>query len=44
MSLIDPGPRSATVKAVIDTECVTTNYDEFNDSITDRSRSGRRCS
>jgi CRP-like cAMP-binding protein len=33
MSLIDPGPRSATVKAVIDTECVVTNFDEFNDSI-----------
>jgi CRP-like cAMP-binding protein len=33
MSLIDPGPRSATVKAVIDTECVVTNYEEFNDSI-----------
>jgi CRP/FNR family transcriptional regulator, cyclic AMP receptor protein len=33
MSLIDPGPRSATVKAVVDTECVTTNFDEFNDSI-----------
>jgi len=33
MSLIDPGPRSATVRAVIDTECVVTNYEEFNDSI-----------
>jgi CRP-like cAMP-binding protein len=33
MSLIDPGPRSATIKAVIDTECVVTNYEEFNDSI-----------
>jgi alkyl hydroperoxide reductase subunit AhpC/uncharacterized protein (DUF924 family) len=29
MSLIDPGPRSATVKAVSDTECVVTTYDEF---------------
>jgi alkyl hydroperoxide reductase subunit AhpC/uncharacterized protein (DUF924 family) len=29
MSLIDPGPRSATVKAVTDTECIVTTYDEF---------------
>jgi alkyl hydroperoxide reductase subunit AhpC/uncharacterized protein (DUF924 family) len=29
MSLIDPGPRSATVKAVTDTECFVTTYDEF---------------
>src|SRR5262245_46019102 len=29
MSLIDPGPRSATVKAVTDTECLITTYDEF---------------
>jgi alkyl hydroperoxide reductase subunit AhpC/uncharacterized protein (DUF924 family) len=29
MSLIDPGPRSATVKAVTDTECLVTTYDEF---------------
>ena len=29
MSLIEPGPRSATVKAVADTECVATSYDEF---------------
>jgi len=29
MSLIDPGPRSATVKAVSDTECDVTTYDEF---------------
>ncbi len=33
MSLIDPGPRSATVKAVTDTECVTTSYEEFASSI-----------
>ena len=33
MSLIDPGPRSATIKAVIDTECVATTYDEFSNSI-----------
>jgi alkyl hydroperoxide reductase subunit AhpC/uncharacterized protein (DUF924 family) len=29
MSLIDPGPRSATVKAVTPTECRVTTYDEF---------------
>src|SRR5690349_18631051 len=29
MSLIEPGPRSATVTAVVDTECVATSYDEF---------------
>ncbi len=29
MSLIEPGPRSATVKAVTDTECFVTTYDEF---------------
>lgn len=29
MSLIEPGPRSATVKAVTDTECLETTYDEF---------------
>ena len=29
MSLIDPGPRSATVKAVTATECLVTAYDEF---------------
>jgi CRP-like cAMP-binding protein len=29
MSLIEPGPRSATVKAATDTECVATNYEEF---------------
>lgn len=33
MSLIEPGPRSATVKAVTDTECVVTNYDEFITSL-----------
>lgn len=31
MSLIDPGPRSATVKALTETECVVTSYDEFID-------------
>jgi thioredoxin-dependent peroxiredoxin len=34
MSLIDPGPRSATVKAVTDTECFVTTYDEFIASAT----------
>lgn len=29
MSLIEPGPRSATVKAVTETECIATTYDEF---------------
>ena len=32
MCLIEPGPRSATVKAVTDTECIATSYDEFVDS------------
>lgn len=35
MALIEPGPRSATVRAVTDTECVTTSYDEFIASIQD---------
>jgi alkyl hydroperoxide reductase subunit AhpC/uncharacterized protein (DUF924 family) len=34
MSLIEPGPRSATVKAVTDTECFVTNYDEVIASAT----------
>src|SRR5262245_2987681 len=29
MSLIEPGPRSATVKAVTDTECIVTTYEDF---------------
>jgi CRP-like cAMP-binding protein len=29
MCLIEPGPRSATVKAACDTECLTTSYQEF---------------
>ena len=33
MSLLDPGPRSATVKALSDTECVVTTYDELMGSL-----------
>lgn len=29
MSLMDPGPRSATVKALVKTKCLTTTYDDF---------------
>lgn len=29
MSLIEPGKRTATVKAVADTECIETSYEEF---------------
>ena len=29
MSLLDPGPRSATVKALARTECLVTSYDDF---------------
>jgi CRP-like cAMP-binding protein len=29
MSLIDPGPRSATVTAVSDTECLAASYQDF---------------
>jgi CRP-like cAMP-binding protein len=35
MSLIEPGPRSATIKAVTDTECLETTYDEFVTAIRD---------
>ena len=35
MSLIEPAPRSATVKAVTDTECIVTSYDEFITSLQD---------
>ena len=35
MSLLEPGPRSATIKAVTDTECVVTSYDDFMVSIQD---------
>jgi CRP/FNR family transcriptional regulator, cyclic AMP receptor protein len=33
MCLIEPGPRSATVKAAADTKCVATSFDEFIASI-----------
>ena len=33
MSLLEPGPRSATIKALTDTECAATSYDEFMASI-----------
>ena len=36
MCLIEPGPRSATVRAIIDTECVMTTYDEFTASMHDK--------
>ena len=35
MSLIDPGPRSATVKALTNAECVVTTYDELMASLQD---------
>src|SRR5262245_19135631 len=35
MSLIEPGPRSATVRAITDTECLATSYDEFIASLQD---------
>ncbi len=33
MCLIDPGPRSATVKAVDDVECLAVTYEEFIEAI-----------
>ena len=33
MSLIEPGPRSATVRALTDTECLATSYEEFISAI-----------
>jgi CRP-like cAMP-binding protein len=33
MSILEPGPRSATVKALTDTDCVMTSYDDFMASI-----------
>lgn len=35
MSLIEPGPRSATVKAITDVECLATSYEEFIAAIED---------
>jgi len=35
MSLIEPGPRSATIKAVTETECLETSYEEFVAAIRD---------
>ena len=35
MCLIEPGPRSATVKAATDIECLTTSYQEFIEAIGD---------
>ncbi len=35
MSLIEPGPRSATIVAVTDVECLVTAYEEFIASIED---------
>jgi CRP-like cAMP-binding protein len=36
MCLIDPGPRSATVRALTDVECLKTSYEEFLKSIEER--------
>ena len=35
MSLLEPGPRSATVTAVSDVECKVTTYDEFVAAVQD---------
>ncbi|MEO7224307.1 MAG: cyclic nucleotide-binding domain-containing protein [Devosia sp.] len=35
MSLLEPGPRSATVKALSPTECLVTSYDDFMEAIQD---------
>src|ERR1700734_557612 len=35
MCLIEPGPRSATVKAATDVECLATSYEEFIEAIED---------
>lgn len=35
MSLLEPGPRSATVRALTDTECTVTSYDDFMTAIRD---------
>jgi CRP-like cAMP-binding protein len=36
LCLIDPGPRSATVRALTDVECLETSYEEFLKSIEER--------
>jgi len=36
MCLIEPGPRSATVKAATDVECLATSYEEFIKAIEDQ--------
>ncbi len=36
MCLIEPGPRSATVKAATDVECLATSYEEFIKVIQDQ--------
>jgi CRP/FNR family cyclic AMP-dependent transcriptional regulator len=35
MSLIEPGPRSATIRAATDVECLTTSYEDFVAAIQD---------
>ena len=35
MCLIEPGPRSATVRAIADTECLAASYEEFIAAIED---------
>ncbi len=35
MSLLEPGPRSATVRATTDAECVLTSYDDFMASLSE---------
>lgn len=40
MSLIEPGPRAATVTAVGDTECLETSYEEFITSLRDNPEAG----
>jgi CRP-like cAMP-binding protein len=35
LALIDPGPRSATVRAVEPTICIVTSYDDFRQSLKD---------
>src|ERR1700730_2660523 len=37
MSLIEPGPRSATVTAACETECLAASYPNFNAALTENS-------